>query len=54
LTRRPNEVICIGPDIQVRVLGIKGIQVRLAVSAPKEVSVDRAEVRARKEAEVKP
>lgn len=51
LTRRVNETLCIGPDVQVEILGIKGCQVRLGIRAPKEISVDRAEIRARKDAE---
>lgn len=47
LTRLPGQKIMIGTDIEVEVLGIKGNQVKVAVSAPKEVRVDREEVRAR-------
>jgi len=51
LTRRLNEVLCVGPDITIEILCIHGGQVRLGIKAPKDVSVDRREVRARKEAE---
>lgn len=51
ITRRPNEVLCIGPDVRVTVLGVKGNQVRLGILAPKTVEVDRDEVRQRKDAE---
>jgi len=51
LTRRPGEILCIGDDIEVTVISLKGNQVRIGITAPKEVSVDRREVRARKEAE---
>jgi carbon storage regulator len=51
LTRRIGETICIGgtendatPLIQVTVLGVKGNQARIGVSAPNEVSVHREEV----------
>lgn len=47
LTRRVGEVLCIGPDITVTVLGVKGNQVRLGTNAPAEVSVDREEIRER-------
>jgi carbon storage regulator len=44
LTRRPGEVIKIGGDVEVTVLGIKGNQVRIGVKAPRETVVDREEV----------
>jgi len=51
LTRRIGESILIGDDIQVSVLGVKGKQVRIGCQAPKEVVVDREEVRMRRDAE---
>lgn len=51
LTRRIGERVLIGPDIWVEVLGIKGNQVRLGLSAPDNVSIDREEVRDRKVAQ---
>ena len=48
LTRRPGEAVWMGPDISVRVLGVKGNQVRLGFIAPKEVEVDREEIAKRK------
>lgn len=47
LTRKPGEEICIGPDIRVRVLEIRGSQVRIGISAPKGIQVHRSEVYAR-------
>jgi carbon storage regulator len=44
LTRRIGEEIKIGDDITLVVLGIKGRQVRLGVTAPKDVTVHREEV----------
>ena len=44
LTRRPNETIKIGNDITVTVLGVKGHQVRLGFSAPKDVHIVREEL----------
>lgn len=44
LTRRVTEMIRIGKDIQVVVLGIKGTQVRIGVKAPPNVQVDREEI----------
>lgn len=50
LTRKENQVICIGKDITVMVVDIQAGQVRLGIVAPKEVSVDRKEIREQKEA----
>lgn len=52
LSRRRGEVICIGPDITVTVIGVdhRG-EVRLAVNAPKSVTVHRLEVADRIRAE---
>ena len=52
LTRRVGETIVInGEEIKVMVLGVKGNQVRLGVSAPKDVSVHREEIYERIEKE---
>ncbi len=44
LTRRVSETLMIGDDVSVNVLGVKGNQVRIGVSAPKEVAVHREEI----------
>lgn len=45
LTRRVGETIVIGEeDFKVTVLGVKGNQVRIGVTAPKNVPVHREEV----------
>jgi len=44
LSRKLNEEIVIAGDIRVRVLEFRGGRVRLGISAPPEVTVDRAEV----------
>jgi carbon storage regulator len=43
-TRRIGEEIRIGDDIRVRIIDIKGKQVRLGIEAPLEVIVHREEI----------
>lgn len=44
LTRRVGETLVIGDDVTVTVLGVRGNQVRIGVSAPKDVTVHREEI----------
>jgi carbon storage regulator len=44
LTRRVRETICIGNDVTVTVLAVKGHQVTLGFDAPKSVAIHRKEV----------
>lgn len=44
LTRRIGETLNIGDNIEVTVLGIKGNQVRIGITAPRDVPVHRSEV----------
>ncbi|MDE5965628.1 MAG: carbon storage regulator CsrA [Lachnospiraceae bacterium] len=44
LTRKANESIMIGSDIEVTILEIRGEQIKLGISAPKSVPVYRKEV----------
>jgi carbon storage regulator len=44
LTRRTGEEIVIGDDIRITVVGVRGDRVRLGITAPESVCVDRAEV----------
>ncbi|MCU1601336.1 MAG: Carbon storage regulator [Frankiales bacterium] len=44
LTRRKNQSIVIGDDIIVTVLEVKGDQIRLGITAPREVQVYREEL----------
>ena len=47
LTRRTQESIIIGDDIRITILSVHGNQVRLGIEAPKEIKVDREEIRNR-------
>jgi carbon storage regulator len=51
LTRRVTESLMIGNDVTVTIIGIKGNQVRVGVSAPKDVQVHREEIFERIQAE---
>ena len=51
LTRRPGEVIMVGDEISITVLGVKGKQVRLGIYAPPNIAVHREEIYVRVQAE---
>jgi carbon storage regulator len=51
LERRRGERIMIGDDITIRVVEIHGETVQLGIEAPKEIRVDREEIRRRIERE---
>ncbi len=44
LSRKKNEAIVINNNIEITVLEVKGDQVKIGISAPKEVSIYRKEV----------
>ena len=44
LSRRAGESLKIGDEVTVTVLGIKGNQVRVGISAPRHVPVHRQEI----------
>ena len=44
LSRKKNEALIINNNVEITVLEIKGEQVKLGISAPKEVPVYRKEV----------
>lgn len=44
LTRKRNQSIMIGDDIEVSVLGVVGEKVRIGIDAPRDIPVFRKEV----------
>ena len=44
LTRKPDQSIMVGSDIEITVLEVRGEQVRLGIRAPRTVTVHRKEV----------
>jgi carbon storage regulator len=44
LSRRPGESLTIGDNVVVTVVGVSGNQIRLGITAPREVRVLREEV----------
>ena len=45
LSRMKDESIMLGDDIEITILDIRSNKVRIGIAAPKEMSVDRSEVR---------
>jgi carbon storage regulator len=43
-TRRAGQIVTIGDDVTVTILGVKGNQVRVGINAPKNVGVHREEI----------
>jgi carbon storage regulator len=44
LSRRINESIIVGNDIEITILEVKGDQVKIGISAPKSVPIYRKEI----------
>jgi len=44
LSRKQSESICIGDDIRVMLVSIRGEKARLGIEAPREIPVHRQEV----------
>jgi carbon storage regulator len=51
LTRRLNEQIVINGNIRICVTQVKGQQLRFAIDAPRDITVNRAEVEERMQQE---
>ena len=45
LSRHKNESLIVGNDIVITVIDIRGDKVRLGIDAPRDIRVDRSEVR---------
>lgn len=44
LSRRKNESIMVGEEVQIMIIGIRGDKIRLGITAPKSIPVHRKEV----------
>lgn len=44
LTRKQNESIQIGDEIEIKVLAVEGDQIKLGIEAPKSVDIHRKEI----------
>lgn len=53
ITRRIGETFYVGDAVTVTVLGLHGNEVRVGVNAPRDVVIDREEVRVRKHREAR-
>ena len=47
LTRRVGDTLMIGDDITVTIISVKANQVRIGISAPKNIAVHRKEIHER-------
>lgn len=44
LTRKPNQSIQIGDDIEIKILSIEGDQIKIGINAPRNVEIHRKEI----------
>ena len=49
LTRKISEGIVVGDDINIKVLSVKGNQVRIGIDAPRDINIARDELLNKKE-----
>jgi carbon storage regulator len=43
-SRRPRQSVAIGTDVTVTVIEIRGSQVRIGVTAPRDIAIQRGEI----------
>lgn len=53
LTRKIGEAVIVSDNIVIKLLGIRGQQIRLGIEAPESIVVDREEVYMKKKAQRK-
>ena len=51
LSRKVDEKLIIGDDIEITILAVRGNQIRIGVNAPKSVAIHREEIYERIQAE---
>lgn len=51
LTRKTNQSIMIGDEVEISILSVSGDKVRIGIAAPREIGVFRKEVYAAREAD---
>jgi len=44
LSRKPNESIIIGDEIEIKIVEVRGEQVKLGITAPRDIPVHRKEI----------
>jgi carbon storage regulator (csrA) len=44
LSRKPNESIIISDNIEIKIVEVRGEQVKLGITAPRDISVHRKEI----------
>ena len=44
ITRKPDESIMIGDEVEITLVAVRGDKVRLGITAPKSIAVHRKEV----------